>query len=234
MASNSEITFGARLNNASTLSTHLKSFKDYAPPKAEQSAANLDAVIENIKTQNSSTAGNKQVYTLAVDRRQKLFTKDPDSLVKLMSPLGAAVRSAFSKTSKEAAAIAAIIAKIHGEKIKKDKAEPNADSVSRSEKSYGSLTQQFSNIIATLQNFGGNYKPANKSITIAALNTKLQQLTQANTDVAAAYGIYIESTDERAVLYKSLTDLTQGIKDAVKSQYGLNSTEYKLVKSLKV
>jgi hypothetical protein len=234
MASNSEITFGARLANASTISTHLKSFKDYAPPKADQSAANLDAVVENIKTHNSSTAGNKRAYSGAVDKRQKLFTKDADSLVKLMSPLGAAVRSIFTKTSKEATDIAAMIVKIRGEKIKKGKAEPNADFVSQSEKSFGSMTQNFADIIATLQKFGDAYKPANKSITIDSLVAKSALLTQANTDVAAAYGVYIESTDDRLVLYKSLTNLTQGIKDAVKSQYGLNSTEYKLVKSLKV
>lgn len=234
MASNSEITFGARLNNASTISTHLKSFKDYAPPKADQSAANLDAVVENIKTHNSTTAGNKQAYSAAVDKRQKLFTKDADSLVKIMSPLGAAVRSIFTKTSKEATDIAAMIVKIRGEKIKKSKAEPNAEFVSQSEKSFGSMTQNFADIIATLQKFGDAYKPANKSITIDSLVAKLALLTQANTDVAVAYGVYKESTDDRIVLYKSLTDLTQGIKDAVKSQYGLTSTEYKLVKSLKV
>lgn len=234
MASNSEITFGARLANASTISTHLKSFTDYAPPKADQSAANLDAVVETIKTQNSSTAGNKQAYSGAVDKRQKLFTKDADSLVKIMSPLGAAVRSIFSKTSKEATDIAAMIIKIRGEKFKKGKAEPNADFVSQSEKSFGSMTQNFSDIIATLQKFGGTYKPANKSITIDSLVAKLALLTQANTDVAAAYGTLKQSTDNRVVLYKSLNDLTQGIKDAVKSQYGLSSTEYKLVKSLKV
>lgn len=234
MASNSEITFGARLNNASTISTHLKSFKDYAPPKPDQSAANLDVGINNIKTQNNSTAGNKQAYSAAVDRRQKLFTKDPDSLVKIMSPLGAAVRSIFSKTSKEATGIAAMIVKIRGEKFKRSKAEPDADFVSQSEKSFGSMTQNFSDIIATLQKFGDTYKPANKSITLNTLTAKYKLLTQVNTDVAAAYGMYKESTDDRLVLYRSLTGLIQGIKDAVKSQYGLNSTEYKLVKSLKV
>ena len=234
MASNSEITFGARLSNASTLSTHLKSFTDYAPPKADQSGANLDAVVETIKTQNSNTAGNKQAWSSAVDKRQKLFTKDADSLVKIMSPLGAVVRSIFSKTSKEATDIAAMIVKIRGEKFKKGKAEPNAEFVSQSEKSFGSMTQNFSDIIATLQKFGGTYKPANKSITIDNLVAKSALLTLANTDVAAAYGTLKQSTDDRVVLYKSLTDLTQGIKDAVKSQYLVSSTEYALVKGLKI
>lgn len=234
MASNSEVTFGARLNNASTIATHLHAFTTYTPPNPNQSAAGLDGVIANIKTQNSTTAGNKQTYSAAVEKRQKLFTKDADSLVKLMSPLGAAVRSIFSKTSKESSDMATMITKIRGEKVKKDKGEPNAEFVSQSEKSYGSMTQNFADIIATLQKFGAAYKPANETIKLDSLTAKLDLLTQANTDVATAYGTLKESTDDRNVLYKSLTGLTQGIKDAVKSQYGLKSTEYNLIKGLKV
>ena len=149
MASNSEVTFGARLNNASTLHTHLLAFKDYAPSNENQTAAALLAAITPIKAQNSKTAGDKQAYSSAVEKRQKLFKKDPDSLLKLLSPLGAAVRSIFTKTSKEAADIAAMIVRIRGVKIKKDKAEPTAESVSQSEKSFGSMTQTFADIIAT-------------------------------------------------------------------------------------
>ncbi len=234
MASNSEVTFGARLNNASTILTHIQAFVGYAPPVPNLLAANLDTVIANIKTQNSTTAGNKQAYSAVVEKRQKLFSKDSDSLVKIMSPLGATVRSIFTKSSKEATDITAMITKIRGEKIKKDKTEPNAEFVSQSEKSYGSMTQNFADIIATLQKFGPAYKPANESIKLESLTTKLDLLRQANTDVAVAYGTLKESTDDRNALYKSLSTLIQGIKDAVKSQYSLRSTEYNLIKGLKV
>jgi hypothetical protein len=234
MASNSEITFGARLNNAEKLFTHLQSFTGYAPPNATQSAANLGTLITNIKTQNNSAAGDAQSYSAAVEKRQRLFQKDNDSLVKIMSPIAAAIRAAFGKTSKEAADITSMVTKIRGEKVKKSSTEPNAEFVSQSEKSYGSMTQNFADMIATLAKYDGNYKPANDTIKLPALTDKLAQLTQANTDVAAAYGKLKETRDDRITLYKTLTDLIQRIKDAVKSQYGIKSTEYVLVKGLKV
>lgn len=234
MASNSELTFGSRLTNAETLVTHLQSFKDYVAQTPDQAVANVQAVITNIKTQNTTTAGDKQDFSSAVDLRQKLFQKDQDSLIKLLSPIGSAVRSAFGKTSKEAANIAALITKIRGVKVKKEPKEPTEETVSQSERSFGSITQTFSDIIATVQKFGSNYNPANEKVKLPALTDKLAQLTTANTNVPLAYGKLKQSRDDRNELYKNLTDITQRIKDAVKSQYTLNSTEYALIKGLKI
>ena len=234
MASTSEVTFGSRLNNAETLATHLQSFKDYVAQTPDQSVANVQAVITNIKAHNNTTAGNKQDYSAAVDLKQKLFQKDKDSLLKLLSPIGSAVRSAFGKTSKEAANTAALITKIRGIKVKKEPKEPDEETVSQSERSFGSITQTFADIIATLQKFGSNYNPANEQVKLPALTDKLAQLTTANTNVPLAYGKLKQSRDERIVLYKNLTDITQRIKEAVKSQYTVGSTEYELIKGLRI
>lgn len=234
MASNSEVTFGSRLANAQTLVTHLQSFKDYVAQTPDQSVANVQAVIANIKTQNDTTAGDKQDYSTAVDTRQKLFQKDADSLIKLLSPIGSAVRSAFGKTSKEAANTAALITKIRGIKVKKEPKDPTEETVSQSERSFGSITQTFADIVATLQKFGGNYNPANEKVKLPALTDKLAQLNTANTNVPLAYGKLKQSRDDRNEQYKNLTAITQRIKDAVKSQYTLGSTEYALIKGLKI
>jgi hypothetical protein len=53
MASTSEVTFGSRLANAQTLLTHLQSFTTYVAQTPDQSVANVQAVIANIKTQNT-------------------------------------------------------------------------------------------------------------------------------------------------------------------------------------
>ena len=234
MASNSEVTFGSRLANAETLVTHLQSFKDYAAQTPDQSVANVQAVIANIKTQNNTTAGNKQGYSTAVDTRQKLFQKDADSLIKLLSPIGSAVRSAFGKTSKEAANTAALITKIRGIKVKKESKDPTEETVSQSERSFGSITQTFADMVATLQKFGASYNPANEKVNLPALTDKLAQLNTANTNVPLAYGKLKQSRDDRNEQYKNLTAITQRIKDAVKSQYTLGSTEYALIKGLKI
>ena len=234
MASTSELTFGSRLANANTLVTHLQSFKDYVAQTPDQSVANLQAVITTITAQNTTTAGNKQDYSSAVDLRQKLYNKDSDSLLKLLSPIGSAVRSAFGKTSKEATNTAALITKIRGIKVKKEPKEPTEETVSQSERSFGSITQTFADIIATLEKFGGNYNPANEKVKLPALADKMAQLTTANTNVPLAYGKLKQARNDRNELYKNLTDITQRIKDAVKSQYTLGSTEYALIKGLKI
>lgn len=234
MASSSEVTFGSRLANAETLATHLQSFKDYMAQTPDQSVANVQAVIANIKAQNTTAAGNKQDYSTAVDLRQKLYNKDKDSLLKLLSPIGSAVRSAFGKTSKEAANTAALITKIRGIKVKKEPKEPTEETVSQSERSFGSITQTFADIIATVEKFGSNYNPANEKVKLPALVDKMAQLTTSNTNVPLAYGKLKQARNDRNELYKNLTEITQRIKEAVKSQYTLGSTEYALIKGLRI
>ncbi len=151
-----------------------------------------------------------------------------------MSPIASAVRSSFAKAAKETADITSIVTKIRGEKIKKSRKEPEAEFVSRSEKSYGSMTQNFSDIIDTLEKYGAAYNPANEKIKLPALKDKLAQLIQANKNVAFAFGLSKQSKDQRLELYTSLSELSQRIKDAVKSQYTINSTEYNLIKGLKI
>jgi hypothetical protein len=234
MASTSEVTIGAKVANAEKIATHLKAFVGYAPSDPTLAAASLDNLISSTKTKNTETAAATQDYSFAVDNRQKLFQKDPTSLIKVMSPIGAAIRSAYGKTSKEAKDIAAMVTKIRGIKVKKASTEPNAEFVSQSERSYGSMTQNFSDMITTLEKYGDLYRPANAAIRVDTLKEKLTNLNLANVAVTSSYGQLKEKRDDRLDLYKQLTAITQRIKDAVKSQYGLKSTEYNLIKGLKV
>ena len=234
MASTSETTIGAKVTNAEKISTNLKAFAGFASSDPALSAAELDKLIERIKAKNTDTASSAQAYSAAVDTRQKLFQKDGNSLINLLSPIGATIRSSFGKTSKEASNITTMITKIRGIKVKKDKKEPDSEFVSQSERSFGSMTQNFSDMITTLSNFKAKYAPANADIVLAALQAKLTSLTAANIEVTATYGQLKLKRDQRSDLYQQLTDITQRIKDAVKGQYGLQSTEYKLIKGIKV
>jgi DNA topoisomerase VI subunit B len=164
MASTSEKTFGSRLQNAEKVLTNLTAFSGYNPPTAEQSISNYETLITTIKTQNNEAASKIQAYSAAVDNRQKLFQKNSDSLNKIMTPIAAAIRSSYGKTSKEATDIAAMVTKVRGLNVKKDTKDPNATTVSQSERSYGSMTQTFADMIATLENYGANYNAANSDV----------------------------------------------------------------------
>jgi len=233
MASNSEVTFGAKLKNAKDIATHLRSFTDYAPPKAEQQPANLEALAEFARTANKGVAGKETDYGTAVDDRQRLFEKDSDSLEKIMSPIAANIRSAYGKESKEIEIINDYVIKIRGEKRKKDKKEPTEESVSQSAQSFGSRTENFSDMIASLEKMT-DYKPAKKHLETTALIAKLAILEQSNKAVTDSFRELKNSRDERNKLFDQLNVLVQGIKNAVIGQYTINSAEYKLIKGLKV
>ena len=234
MSTQSEATHGSKLNNAETLLTHLNSFADYQPGIEEIKPAFLATLIADAKVNNQAVAANQQAYSAKVEYRQQLFKKDKDSLLALLSPIGAAVRFNLNKNSKAAKDISKMIAKIRGIKPAKDKKDPKDEQVSQSHRSYGSITQYFADLVTTLVSLKDEYKPSNPSTTVNNLNDKLQQATQSNNSVAKVYGKLKESRDDRGVQYHKLTDNTQRIKDAVKSQYLLGSTEYNLIKGLKI
>jgi response regulator RpfG family c-di-GMP phosphodiesterase len=241
MASFSENTFGARIANAEAISTHLKSFTGFVAPTTDTSIASIDTLIASLKTENSGIATKKLAYSTAVDVRAKLFFKTPSSVEKLLSPITAAVKAKLGKTSKPATDIAALAVKIRGEKKKKNNTPPTEetegkkkDPVSQSERSYGSITQHFANIIATVTALGTDYAPVNNNIKVAALTTKMATIKTANDTVTSTYGALKTSVDSRQNQYEDLSARIQRVKEAIKSQYGLKSTEYYLIKGLKV
>lgn len=234
MASNSEKTFGSRVANADILATNLTTFTLYAPVRPEDSVVNYKTLVTTIKTNNTLVATNQTIYSNAVEKRVKLFTKNADSLLKILSPIAGQVKAKFGKTSKEAKDITALIVKIRGEKTSKLKKDAEGEFVSQSERSYGSQTQHFADIIATLTQYGIDYLPTNAKIKLTTLNPQLTALTTANNAVTTAYGLVKPSKDNRITQYQDLKDRSDRIKESVKAQYGQTSTEYKLIKGLKI
>lgn len=242
MASKSETTFGARVANAEKISAAVKTFTGYVAPTTDTSITNYDALIASLKTKNADVATKKTNYSAAVETRQKLFFKDKDSVLKLLSPIAAALRAKLGKTAKPVTDVMAMVVKIRGEKKAKPK-DPKAedaqtketkDTVSQSEKSYGSITQNFNDIVTNVTTLGTDYAPVNTNIKLPALNTKLTAITAANTGAANTFSLLKASYATRTTNYDDLSEKTQRIKEQVKSQYGVASTEYKLIKSLKV
>ncbi|MFC4261330.1 hypothetical protein ACFOWM_00440 [Ferruginibacter yonginensis] len=234
MASTSEVSFGARIANAEALSTNLKSFTNYEAPTPETSIASFDAFIATMKTENSNVATKKLAYSQAVDVRQKHFIKEPTSVEKILSPIVAAVRAKMGKSSKELADISALMTKIRGEKTTKPKEGDTQEKISQSERSYGSMTQNFANIVTTLQSLGANYTVVNANLKIPALLAKVADITAANNAVTTTFSALKSAIDTRANQYIILSERSQRIKEAVKSQYGVSATEYKLIKGLRV
>jgi hypothetical protein len=241
MASKSEITFGTKIANAEAIATHVKSFTDFVPPTENTSMANYETLIGEFKGENNSITSKKTSYSNEVDTRQKLFFKNLDSVNKSLSPITSAVKAKLGKSAKPVATLTALVVKIRGEKKAKPK-DPKADDavdkkkedVSQSQRSFASITQHFTDIVTTVTDLGTDYAPVNDAHKLPALNAKLIKMKEVNDGVTSAYGILKTGFDNRTVLYADLADRTQRIKEQVKSQYGVASTEYKLIKGLKV
>ena len=234
MASISETSFGKKLENAQALATHLQSFNNYAELNAELSVANLNNKVQELLNNNALVASKLQSYSISVEAKQNIFTKLPNSIAKIVTPVVANVRSIYGKSSKEVEIVSSYISKIRGIKVAKSNVTDEQNAVSQSERSYGTMLQTFSDLIVALESLGTNYTPANSECSIANLKQKRDLATQFNTTAVEDFGQLKMARETRTTKYEALSALCQRLKETVKAQYGTQSVEYKLVKGLKI
>ena len=155
-------------------------------------------------------------------------------MLKRLTPISAYTKALFGKTSKEAELVVALVNKLRGEKTNKYKKDETGEWVSQSQRSYGSMTHNFSNLIDTLISFGATYAPSTDNITIDKLQELLEQLNESSEKVTQSYSKLKTQQDIRVAQYEDLTSRSSRIKETIKSIYGVSSTEYKLIKGLKI
>lgn len=138
----------------------------------------------------------------------------------------------MNKNSQQAKDVTQLITKIRGAKTKTITKNTDTVTISSYEKSYGSQLQNFQDIITLLISFGTNYEPSNTAIKIAQLQTTYQDaLTKTNT-VTQKLTLYKPKIVNRQQSFELLTQKANAIKEMVKSQYGITSSEYILIKGL--
>jgi hypothetical protein len=234
MTSQSESTFGAKVQNAQNLVTHLKTFVDYKPLRPTDTVDELNTLLTSLTQADSVEANKLQNYSLIVETRQQLFDKSDDSLKKSLTSIVATTRAMYGKDSKEAQNINELIKKLRGGSKAKTPKKADEKTISTSQQSFASVTQGFSDLIASLGAFTPAFAPANESIALPNLQTKLEAIRQSNTDVVSILGELNQARNTRNKLYDDLKDRCQHIKEAVKAQYGIKSMEYAAIKGLKI
>ena len=233
MSSTSERSFGARLENARKLKTNLQSFPDYQPETGEFSIEDFNETIQTIEAINPQVASALINYRQTVAERRIIYASSPLSIKKIITPINAFNRAKFGKDSTFYMAVNSIVKKIRGTKLKSKKTT-DQETYSVSQQSYGSIILNYQNLIIDLESLGTEYNPANGSIKIDKLKDLEIQATEKNNNVVAAYSVLSPKQDLRANNYNILSQKATRIKDFVKSQYGVNSSEYKLIKGLKI
>jgi hypothetical protein len=171
-----------------------------------------------------------------VEKRKAAYRKNPDSLEKILVPVRAAVEARFGRRSVEARSVGSFISKMRSVKLSKDPVDPtnpDADKAhSTAQLSYGSMIQILNDIIAALVSFNG-YDPSNEKIRIDALKERSARMNAMNNDLAVLVQQVKEKSNDRFLLFEDLRDRVLRIKSYVKSEYGIHSIEYKLIKGLK-
>lgn len=235
MRSTSETSYGARIGNAEKLVATLQNFDNYLPIKPEYSIDSYTDLINTTKGLNKTVAEKKQTYSLAVEERIQIFEKRPGAINKILSPINSTIKGIYGRTGKESTDVAGIIAKMRGANSKNAiSMNSNEATVSQSYQSYNSRAQYFSDLIVNLTNFGTNYEPANTILAVQSLNDLYNEAITSNALVMDTYTKFAQNNASRIDSYYTLSQTAIRIKDSVKAQYGNNSTEYLLIKGLRI
>lgn len=235
MSTNRENSFGARLLRAQELATYIGQFQNYAPPRPEESANGFTELVNQTAWSNTEETQTRQLYNTAVVARGNAFRKKEGSVTKLLPLIRAQVMAQYGKDSVEFNQIEAIIVNIRDTRIiVKAATETTAEkTMSQSEQSFGSMTQYFSNLVSNLAQLPG-YNPSNPMLQIGYLQNFVAQLGQLNVEAATRFQQLRDSRKRRNANYDELHDRVQRIKNYTKANYGVNSSEYTLIKSMKI
>jgi hypothetical protein len=234
MKSKSRASYSSSLTDGEKLIQFLNIFTNYTPGDAELTAAAFQTQTDALRVVQENHTIRHHDYSIAAFDRRKFFDKEDNSIAKLLSPIGSNVRGIKGKSSREYHEIQTLILKIRGEKRVKVTENSGEDTISHSEKSYGSQLIYFGDIITLLTQLGTAFAPMNNKITIVKLQTLLTGATTHTNTVSQKLALYKPLISERQLGFKKLSETAGRIKDMVKSQYGLDSTEYNLVKGLRI
>jgi hypothetical protein len=238
MATNRESSFGARLKNANDLVSYIRGFQNYNPPRTEESVDALASLTLTAEQLNTEAARCKSAYRTEVNKRQLFFRDGNASLERLLSPISKSVAAYFGKHSDESRQVTSIIREMRTTSLV---APPPAEGGngeteeknSRSQRSFGSVSKLFKDLVATLGKLNG-YVPSNSVLSSENLTTLSESINASNTSVANTFQQLHDVRRKRLETYADLAERTSRVKLYVAAQYGNASDEFKLISKIKV
>lgn len=234
--SRSEVGHAKNVANFQDLIEVCQSFGvTYNPSNPNLSIASLqskydeaDAAILNAHTQRGG-------HILAINERQKAF----ENLPQIASQIGYAL-TAMTNDQRIVDDAKTFIKKIRGyaSKVKTNDNEEGQEikePKSNSQVSFDKRVDHLVGLIELLKQIP-DYNPNESHLTIAGLETYLQDLKDTNKEVYVKYSPYSIAQDKRdRILYDKvdgLTTIAQLVKNYIKSVFGFRSPEFARVKAL--
>lgn len=233
MKSTSERTIGKLIGNAETFHGILSDFSDFIPQSADYTAATLADSLTTLKDSNTLAVSMGVRYKIAAANRRKLFFKDADSLSKRLTDINRAVARQYGIDSSEYERISGIVAKMRNKTRGKKKTNTDAPKQrSTSQRSFDSLTQHFSDIIASLSGADVPYTPVNSRVSLTTLNTMLTDIYAATHLVNVSEASHKLAIGKRNEDIANLKALAAQLKADVVGQYGTGSFPHKITKGI--
>lgn len=231
---------GSKIENAEKMLISIHSFEGFIPPSPDDSEESMKVLLEKLRQSNHIEAATREDYRLKVKSRTSIFKGKMSSLRRLLSPIGSSVRSQYGRKSNEALTISKLIAKFRGNKITSEAApllvtdeQVKEARIVASDQSYGSLLYYFRNIISSLGQLKPAFNPGNKEITIESLQSFADALSTSNNDLSLTQSTMKRTSVERETLYSQIKERMMRLKESIKSQFGTDSVEYRMVKGLR-
>jgi len=211
----------------------------YNPSKAALKIPALQTQLTNAQNAINAVKTTQTAFNNATNKRIDAFKPLKSLITKIINALDATDASA--QTVKDAKTINR---KIQGQRASTPKTTPSpADgstssvdkTISTSQQSYDQLIEHLSKLIELLV-ADTNYTPNEADLTVAATQTKVAELKDANRAVVDSYTAWSNSRIERNnILYNALAGLVPtalDVKKYVKSIFGATSPQFKQVSGL--
>lgn len=245
MASNSERTFGNKLEHSRSLQVALEKIVGYKPDNVDLTPAAFDQYCDTVETGNETVATKDQPLSDRRNARRFAYFGDAKGGVGGLATLAGRVRDFVGampggKKSPSYKKIQRLVQKISNYRPPKKPVSPTPDAnkkeISQSEASYGSLVQHGRDLAAAAAGVPG-YNPTTADLQPAALKAFMKNLNDQNRLVAEARVDSGNAIAARALLYDDektgLRARFHQAKAAVASQYGKRSPEYKSISGIR-
>jgi len=240
MSTTSERTYGSRLNNALTIANAIANLPDYNTDVTELQPLNFTAFLATVVDANRQRTQAETAYSTAAAARQELVYKSELSILKMLTPLKAAVKARYGGKSNEFTKITAAIKTMRVTKpveyTKQDIEDPTQTvtvRVSQSQRSYGSITEAFTNLVQNLEDLP-NYDSPRDELKLAYLQAQVSALNTLNRNVDTAFVQYKILQAARITNYNIISERANSIKAHLLSLYGKKSPKYTTVAKLVV
>jgi hypothetical protein len=236
----SEKTYGMRLHNCFTILAVIRLAPDFETDQVELMPTNFASFLVEVANSNKARTIAEQEYSTAVAERRDFFAKNENSIHATAIAVKVAVLARYGKDSRQYKTISSIVKKMSYQKpaVKTKPDSENPDNtistyISRSQRSYGSITENFSDLITVLVSFQ-NYDNPRQELKLPALQAQVLAAQQHNINTDATHFNYKKAQTLRQENYAILSERANKIKALLLSIYGKKSPIYKQVADLSI